>query len=227
MLASRWRDTGPPALHDRGVVRRERERRRTNQTYPGIQSGKDGADGKEVVVLTKGHHCVGAAPSSEGGGGRVRCRSFGRREHSRGARSEAGRVEMMREEKACTTSECQVAAAAVAHLSVEQPPKPSRLGDCTRGGNGQWSTPNTRELRLGMSTKTLGYAGVRIMVAPLVPSLVVQSTLPSQEDARRCARADGSGRWTASWAWEPPRVPSWMLPKLGRYSLMPGRYSAM
>lgn len=69
---------------------------------------------------------------------------------------------------------------------------------------GKWSVVAVKHSGgpLGMKTKTLGYAGVCILVASWMPSLMVRSALPSQDDGRRCPRAHGSGRWTASWVWE-------------------------
>lgn len=71
------REHGPTPPPQKGDGRGVGERSKTNRTYPGVKSGKDGANGKEVVILTKGDHGVGAAPCS-GGRGRVRCRSLGR-----------------------------------------------------------------------------------------------------------------------------------------------------
>lgn len=152
---------------------------------------------------------------------------------SRGARSETCRAGRgVARGRACTTSECRVAVAArrpFIYPATTLPPKPSSLlGDCTRGGNGQWSTPNTRKARLGMSTKTLGCAGVLILVAPSMPSLVLRSALPSPEGAPEVSKStreremDGDGELVA---WEQPRVcvPSLCLPNLGRDTLVPRR----
>lgn len=151
--------------------------------------------------------------------------------HSRGAWSETCRSGRgVARGRACTTSECRVAVAARRPFicpATTLPPKPSSLlGDCTRGGNGQWPTSNTRKGRLGMSTKTLGCAGVLILVAPSMPSLVLRSALPSQGAARRCPRAHGSGSWTATASWWRGNNPGCvfpMLPNLGRHTLVPRR----
>lgn len=122
-LASRWRDMGPPRPPQKEVVRRVGKRRRANQTYPGVQSGKDGADGKEVVVLTKGHHRVGAAPSSKEGRGRVRCLSLRRwgTLEVLGVKP-IGRVEVLREEEPAQLRNVELQWRPVAHLSIQQPP---------------------------------------------------------------------------------------------------------
>lgn len=94
-----------------------------NRTYPGVQSGKDSTDGKEVVVLTKGHHRVGAAPSSKEGRGRVRFLSLGRwgTLEVLGVKP-VGRVEVLREEEPAQLRNVELQWRPVAHLSVQQPP---------------------------------------------------------------------------------------------------------
>lgn len=214
------REHGPTPPSQKGDGRGVGERSKTNRTYPGVQSGKDGANGKEVVILTKGDHGVGAAPCS-GGRGRVRCRSLGRwstlevlwvKPVGSGCceRKSLHNVGMASRSGARRPFICPATTRAFSTWTLSTWGKRSVLdGKPSRGS-------------LGMNTKTLGYAGVGILVAPWMPSLMVHSALPSQEGARRCPRARGSGGWTATASWWRGNSPGCafpMLPKLGEYTL--------